>query len=293
MKRIPTLLIVLSAIATLIAPATTAGSAARPATKEERDFYASVVVPVLNSIKKAMPPAPNGWIVASEEKNPSAPPEQVTGDSTGLHLVYTITYKRLTGLKEEQLRLDEAYAESSNKNQEAAKPLIDELIQQQTETSVALRKASRMRNQHEMQRLNDELDENGRKMRAIHEDVDRKISRDVEPYLVKDAEASIRISLNDNRLDLLQGEPFVQHQAAFALRREGERSGIASWREGRTVILFGNWELEGQGRFRANIDQPPFSPKVQTITITVAGDRKRVNTLIGQIDLRTILGLMK
>ncbi len=293
MKRIRTSLIALSAIIALIAPPVNAGPAARPATKEERDLYASVVVPALNSIKNAMPPAPNGWIVASEAKIPSAPPEQVTGDPTGLRFVYKITYKRIAGLKEEQRRLDDAYAESSSKNQEAAKPLIDDLIQQQTDTSLALRKASRRRDQHEMQRLNDELDENGRKMRAIHEDVDTRISRDVEPYLVKDAEASIRISINDNRSELLQGEPFVLQNAAFALRREGERSGIASWREGQTVILFGNWEPDGQGRFRANTGQPPFSPKVQTITITVTGGRKRADTLISQIDLRTILSLMK
>jgi hypothetical protein len=59
------------------------------------------------------------------------------------------------------------------------------------------------------------------------------------------------------------------------------------------VILFGNWEPDGQSRFRANTDQTPFSPEVRTVTITVTGDRKRADTLISQIDLRTILDLMK
>jgi hypothetical protein len=292
-KRIRTSLITLSAIITLMAPAVTADPAAHPATQGEKDFYASVVVPALKTIKKAMPPAPNGWVVASETQIPSAPPKQVTGDLAALHVAYTITYKRLAGVRDEQRRLDDAYADSSNKNQEAAKPVIDELIRQQTETSLALRKASRRRNQHEMQRLNEELDENGRKMTTIHEDVDKRVSRDVEPYLVKDAEASIRISLNDNRLELPQGEAFVQQKAAFALRREGERLGITSWREGRTVILFGNWEPVGEDRFRAHTGQRPFSPKVQTIMITVTGDGKRADTLIARIDLRTILDLME
>jgi len=293
MKRISSSLIALSAVITLIVPAAIAGPAAHAATKEEKDYYVSAVVPALKTIKKAMPPAPDGWIVANETRIIPDPPELATGDLGGLRVAYTIAYKRLAGVKEEKRRLDDAYADSSSKNQETAKPLIDELIRQQTETSLALRKASRRRNEPEMRRLNDELDENGRKLRVVHEDVDKRISRDVEPYLVKDGEASIRVSLNETRAELPQGEPFVQKKAAFALRREGQRLGITSWREGQTLILYGSWETDGEARFRAAADQRPFSPKARSIAITITGDRKRTEALIGRIDLGAVLGLMK
>jgi len=293
MTRISNSFIPLTVIIALAGWTVSADAVVHPATKEEKEFYVSTIVPALTVIKKAMPPAPEGWIIAGETNIDSGPPDRVSGDIADLHINYTITYKRIAGVKEEQQRLDDLYAESSNRNREAAKLQIDELIQQQSQTSLALRKATRRRNQPEMERLNDELEENGRKMRAIHEDVDRKISLDVEPHLVKDTEASILVSLNDTNADLSQGEPLAVPEAVHARRKEGERAGVTSWREGTTVILFGEWERMQEDRFRAKADRAPFSSKARTITIVINGDRKRAESLIGRMNLKGILGLMK
>ncbi len=291
MIRTQRLFIILSTIIALAGTDAFPNAALHTASKEERDFYVSAVAPALVAVRKAMPPAPPGWVVAGETNIPADPPGRVPADIADLHVAYLITYKRIDGMKEEQRRLDELYAASSSRNREAAKLLIDELIQQQTDTSLALRKAARRRNRQEMERLNAELDENGRKMRAIHEDIDRKIAKDVEPCLVKDAEASILVSINDARAELPEGGS-VAFPGAFALRSEGARSGITSWREGRMMILFGGWEPERQNRFRSKTDPIHFSPKARTIRIVVTGDRKRTEELIGLIDLRAILGLM-
>ncbi len=287
------LFISLTAIVALVGSTVHADAVVHPTTKEEKEFYVSTIVPALTVIKDAMPPAPKGWIVANETKIDNSPPDRVLGGIADLHISYTITYKRIAGVKGEQRRLDDLYAESSNRNQEAAKPRIDELIQQQTETSLALRKATRRRNQAEMERLNGELEENGRKMRAIHEDVDRKISLDVEPHLVKDTEASILVSLNDANAELTLGEWFAVPRAAYALRKKGERSGVTSWREGKTLIIFGVWEPEKDGRFRAKAGPSSFSPKARTVKIVITGDRKRAEDLIDRINIKAILGLMK
>jgi hypothetical protein len=293
MTRISHSFIPLIAIIILVDWTVSADAVVHRATKEEKEFYVSAIVPALTVIKKAMPPAPEGWIITGETNIDNGPPVQVSGDIADLHISCMITYKRIAGVKEEQRRLDDRYAESSNRNREAAKLRIDELIQQQTETSLALRKATRRRNQPEMERLNDELEENGGKMRAIHEDVDRKISLDVEPYLVKDAEASILVSLNDTNADLSQGEPLAVPEAVHARRKEGERTGVTSWREGTMLILFGEWERMKDDRFRAKAEQPSFSSKARTITIVITGDRKRAESLIGRMNLKAILGLMK
>ncbi len=293
MTGISHLFISLTAIIALVGSTVHADAVVHPATKEEKEFYVSTIVPALTVIKNAMPPAPKGWIITGETKIGNGPPDRVSGDIADLHISYTITYKRIAGVKEEQRRLDDLYAESSNRNQEDAKLRIDELIQQQTETSLALRKATRRRNQAEMERLNGELEENGRKMRAIHEAVDRKISLDVEPHLVKDKEASILVSLNDASAELKPGEPFAVPKAAYALRKEGERAGATSWREGKTLILFGAWEPEKDGKFRAKADPTSFLPKARTVTIVITGDRKRAEDLIAMINIKAILGLMK
>ncbi len=293
MNRISHSFITVAAIIALAGSTAIADAVAHPATREEKDFYLSTIVPALNTVKKAMPPAPEGWIIAGETKIQTDPPDRVSADIAGFQAVYRIAYRRIVGVREEQQRLDDLFAESSNRNREAAKPRIDELIRQQTETSLALRKATRRRNQAEMERLNNELDENGRKMRAVHENVDRKISLDVAPHLVKDAEASILVSLNDASADLPQGEPLKVPRAAYALRKEGERAGLTSWREGKTLILFGAWEPVKEGRYRTKADPSSFPSKVRTVKIVITGDRKRAEDLIGKIDIRAILGLMK
>jgi hypothetical protein len=270
-----------------------ADSDTQPAAGDERQFYASVVAPAMTVVKKALPPAPPGWVVAGETKLDTAPPEKAVDGMRSLRFSCFISYKRVEGFQEERKRLDDAYRESSSRHAEAVKQLIVELLKKQTETSLKLKKATRRRNQKEMQRLNDELDENGKTMRALHEETDRQIAQDMENYLIKDSEASIRVSLNDNEAELLNGEPVSVRGAAFALRREGERTGATVWKEGRTLILYGGWQQKQENTFRAGVEQPPFAPKAKTVKILVMGDKKRVEQLLKKMDVKAILSLMK
>jgi hypothetical protein len=265
---------------------------ARPPTQSERDFYVSTTLPVIRTVKKALPPAPEGWIV-SEETGIDPMPRLVSDAMRYLRFVYHITYRRVKGVKEEKRKLDEAFSESSRRHREAAKPLIDVLIKQQTETSLALRKATRRRNQAEEKRLNDELDENGRKMRALHEDVEKKISRDMEPYLVKDTEAALQISVNDEGATNLQGSPVIVPKAAFAFRSDGERTGPIAWKEGQTVALFGAWRQEKTNVFGTAEKILLLDPKVRTIMVTLTGDQVRAAQLFSQMDLKAILLLLE
>ncbi len=265
----------------------------QPPAGDEGKFYASVVAPAMTAIKKALPPAPPGWVVAGEMKTDTAMLEKAVGGMRFLRFSCFISYKRVEGLREERKRLDDAYRESSSGHEEAVKPLIEELLKKQTRTSLKLRKATRRRNRPEVQRLNDELDENGKTMRALHEETDRKIAQDMENYLIKDSEASIRVSLNDNGAELQHGEPVSVRGAAFALRREGERAGATAWKEGRTLILYGDWQQERENTFRAKGEQQPFAPKAKTVKILITGEKKRVEQLLKKMDVKAILSLMK
>ncbi len=251
------------------------------------DFFSTTVAPAMNTVKKAMPPAPQGWVVAGETRIDAAA-VPMTGSNT-LRFTYEIVYKRVKGVKEEQRRLDNALAESSQRNQEAIKPQLEELIHKQSVISGKLRQATRRKNQTAIRQLNDELDENGKAMMALHDETDRKIAQDVDPYLVRDVEASVRISVNDSRAELAEGKPVQLGDAAFALRCGGERSGAGHWKEGRTLVLYGPWQKEGENIFRA---AQPSGTSVKTVKILLTGDPKRVDDLMKQIQLKTILGLM-
>jgi hypothetical protein len=291
MRRIA---VTLSAVFMIFYPSGYGKAAGEPtASAQEIDFYAATVVPTMNKVKNAMPPAPVGWVVAGETKSDPLPRSAHDQTAPFLNFIYQITYERTAGIREEKKKLNAVYRESAEKNGEAANPRIEALLKQQTTTSLALRKAARRKNQAEMQRLNDELDENGRKMRAVHEEVAEKISRDVDPYLIKDAEAIIRVAVNAEVFETGRGEPLSVPGAAFAFRLEGERTGPAAWKEGRTVILYGNWQQSGNGMFRAQVQRTSVAVKAQTIKITLTGDKKRTEELLKQLDKKSILSLMK
>jgi hypothetical protein len=280
-------------ILSLTASRVKADSYTQPAAGDEQQFYASVVAPAMTAVKKALPPAPPGWVVAGEMKIDTMPLGKAVDGMRSLRFSCFISYKRVEGLQGERKRLDDAYRESSRRHEEDAKPRIEELLKKQTETSLKLRKATRRKNLREVQRLNDELDENGNTMRALHEETDRKIALDMENYLIKDSEASIRVSLNDNGAELLHGEPVSARDAAFALRREGERIGATAWNEGRTLILYGDWQQEREYTFRAKLEPPPFAPKAKTVKLLITGEKKRVEQLLKKMDVKAILSLMK
>jgi hypothetical protein len=261
----------------------------RPSTEAETKFYSSTVVPVVDTVKNAMPAEMAGWVKASESTLPVMTP----GEMSRLHFQHLVIYKRVAGVDEEQKRLKNIYAQSSRKHEEEARTAIEELIDQQSETASALRKATKRKNQSEIDRLNNELDENGRKMSALHKDVDDEIAHDVEPYLVKDAEASIRVSVNYTYAEFPAAEPFIRPKAAFALRKEGEKIGATGWNEGQIMLLYGDWQKAGEDSYRANIDLPPFTSSVKTISIVISGKKERIDDLLQRMDLNTILSLMK
>ncbi len=270
-----------------------AGDDPKPVAQEESSFYTSTVLPALNKLKQAMPLAPAGWTIAGETKSGPLPQSTNAGPNYPYRFTYQIQYKRVAGMKDEKKRLNEVYTESSERHGEEANAQINDLLRQQTTTSLALRKATRRKNQAEMQRLNDELDENGRKMHAIHEDVDNKISRDVDQYLIKDAEAVVDIVVNDEWAEAANNEPVSVTGAAFAFRRVGERKGPTIWQEGKTIILFGDWQQAGNGVFRGHVPHETQSVKAQTIKIIITADRNRATELLKQMDRKAILSLMK
>ena len=251
--------------------------------------FAGLNEQALSVIKNAMPSAPQGWTVAVETGTDPA----VLQISAGAHRFgYSISYKRVAGVREGRKQLDRIYGESARRNREAVKPRIDELIRQQTETSLALRKAVRRRNVAEERRLNEDLEANGNRMRELHQDLDRQVAQDVQPYLLRDADAAVTVALNEEAAALPQAEPIAVKGAAFALYRQGAPSGATGWKQGELLVLYGEWRSLGNNVFSAQV-LAGSDQKARTIRITIAGEQARAQQLLNQIDLEAVLSLMK
>lgn len=270
-----------------------AGGEMRPPTQEEKNFYASVVLPTVTKVRNAMPSVPQGWAVENETPIASSLPEQVTGDAAGLRFSYAITYKRVAGIEEEKKRLDEVYAEAVKQHTEAARAQTDKLTKQKAAVEQALKKAAKQKKRGEEKRLKKEQEEIAGKLRAIPEDREKAINADMNDYLVRDTAITVRVTVNDTTAGLADARYFSRPKAAYALKHEGGRVGPTGWKADELLLLYGDWEDAGKNSFRGKVDQAPFSAKVRTITVYIAGDRSRTEQFLKQMGMKEILGMLK
>jgi len=293
MNRTPLLLTILLVLTAASAAGAPPGGEMRSPTQEEQNFYASVVLPAMTTVRKAMPPAPRGWVVESE--TPIAPvlPAQVSGEAAVLRFSYTITYKREAGVEDEKKRLDEVHAEAQKKHNEAARTQTDELVKRKTATEQALKKAAKKKKRAEEKRLKKELEEIEGNLRAIPRDTEQAIMADVDDYLVRDTGVTVRVTVNDTSAGLADARYFSRPKAAYALKKEGGRVGPAGWTADQLLILYGDWEDAGKNAFRGKVDQKPLSPQVRTITVFIAGDKSRTEQFLKQMGMKDILGMLK
>lgn len=169
---------------------------------------------------------------------------------------------------------------------------MEQLTTKKADLEKALIQSQKRKELGRERKLKKELDTIVDRLRDIPAENEQQIIRETEAYLVKDAAVTIGISLNTSEAEFPQAGAFSRHKAAFALRREGERIGTTGWKEGRSLILYGDWQEIRENVFRAGIASKPYWPDPQTI-ITAEGDRNRIDQILRKTDLKSIIGLMK
>jgi len=262
-------------------------------TKEEKAFYEAVVLPTLMTIKKAMPPAPAGWVVESESMPAPALPVQVAGEPGGLQYSYSIAYKRVEGVQEDAKQRDEASTELRKKLSGAAKAEIEVLTKKQAETEAALNKAHKRKEASKEKKLQKTLDDIEKRLSVIPQETVQKIAQEADQYLVKDTAVKIRVSLNERTAEFPKAKGYSRPKAAFACRKEGERVGLTGWKETETIILYGNWSEVRQNAYQADFDQPPFTPTVRTVRFDIIGDAVRVDQMLKKMSLKDIVEMVR
>jgi len=283
-------------LAVLVLAASTPAAAAeeeRAPTPAEKDFYSNVVLPTMATIKKAMPPTPAGWVVESETTMPSSLAEKVSGSPAHLHYSLMITYKREKDLAEQTKRRNESVPAVQKKYDEETHAKLDELSRKKEETEKGIARAQKRKEIGRERKLKKELDAINKRLAEVPEESALALAKELEPFVIRDSWAAVRVSLDERDVEFPNGNPFTRPKAAFALRTEGTRSGPAEWIDGKTIILYGDWQEVRKNVFHAEVAQKPFWPKPQTIIIQIIGDRARTDQMLKQMSLKDIVGLMK
>lgn len=264
-----------------------------PTTPEEKTFYTKVVVPALTTIERAMPPAPQGWTIESRTAIAPSLPDQVSQEPGSFRYDYSVAYKRVDGVGDEQKRLDETAAAVQKEADDAAAARNKKLMTKKTLTRQALFKAQNNQDAAKEKQFKRELVKIERDLNALPEERSQKVLQATGPLLVKDAVVAIRLSLDENAIAFPDGKAFTRPKVAFALRREGMRVGATGWKETESLILYGDWQEVQPNSFRGRMEKKPFGPKPQTIMLSVTGDEKRTTQLLKLMGLKDIVGLMK
>jgi len=273
-------------------PASAEGEIHSP-TQEEKAFYTSVVVPALTTIERAMPPAPQGWIIEGKTVIAPSLPDQVPQEPGSLRYDYVITYKRVDGVGDEQKRLDETAAAVQKEATDAATAQGKKLTTKKTLTRQALFKAQNNKDAAKEKQFKRELAKIERDLKALPVDMEQKVLQATEPLLVKDAGLLVRLSLDESAIAFPDSKAFTRPKVAFALRKEGTRIGVTGWKETEVLILYGDWQEVQPNSFRARMEKKPFGSKPQTVMLSVIGDENRTTRFLKQMGLKDIVGLTK
>lgn len=250
MNRTALLFTLLFVLAASHASGTSPGGDLRPPTPEEKNFYASVVLPAMQTVKRAMPPVQQGWVVESETAIPQALPEMVMGDAGKLWFTYAISYKRAVDLAGERKKLDEALVAARTTFEGESKVQTDELTKKRAAAEEALKKAAKKQNHAEEDRLKKELEDINGRLRAIAEETERKILFETEEYLVRDTSFTVRLTVNATTASFPDARYFSRPRAAYALKKEGGRVALTGWKPDQVLLLYGDWDDARQDTFR-------------------------------------------
>lgn len=256
-------------------------------TKGWRDVTAgerATMMAVVDTAKKGLPPAPEGWVVRGEDS--VTMPTTLCLDQEGAPWTYEISRSYYhAAVQEARNEVITSAAADMAAQMEAKQPRIDALTAKMNtlgaELAAAAEKADYARTEElgkQMQKLSDEykaiLEEGGttEKMNAVAAEA----SRDLD----------MRIVVRVNALYASHGlnaEPLRPPAGAQSAFRWTEQGGGVS--EGHALVLLGPWQPRGDGSLQAvpPANAPP--PSAQVISVAVSADESRLASTLDAIDL--------
>lgn len=284
--RAPILLVFLAS-ATFVSLFATTVMADNECIKGYRDITSSeraAMTKVLETAVRSMPPAPDGWVVVSDDDLYVSP--RVCRDDEAEPWTYTFSrsYLRVDDLDARNQIMDDA-GDRMGAAMAAIQPRMDAIMARIQELSMAAVAAAEKSDFKKVDEINAEIQKASEEMEQLtsgtYEDLDRAnedASRDMD----------IRIEVEINPSYTLFGygaEKTTVPAGADAAYRWRVTEGSVS--KEIALVLFGHWRADGEAMepvFRANA----VPTAAQTISVSITADESRTGSVLDAIDFKTL-----
>jgi hypothetical protein len=255
----------------------------RDVTEGER----ATMMAVVDTAKKALPPAPEGWVVRGEDS--VSMPTTLCIDQEAAPWVYEISRSYYhAAVEEARNQVIASAAADMTAQMEAKQPRLDAVMAKMSalsaEMAAAAAKADYARTEElgtQVQKLSDEykaiLEEGGttEKMNAVAAEA----GRDLDMRVV--VRVNALYASHDVGAEVLR--PPAGTQSAFRWKDQG-----GNVTESHALILLGPWQPSGEGGVQAVPSANAPAPAAQVISVTVAADESRLASALGAIDFSAL-----
>jgi hypothetical protein len=262
--------------------------------KGDRDTTAaerSAMTTTLESVRAALPQAPDGWVIGGYEEL-SAPPATRCADSDGIPWGYGFSrhYNRADDVAEREQAQAEAQA-AIQADMAAKQPRIDALIAKGQELFVAIGEAVQAGDQARVDALDREYQALQAEIESAYTDSSTQSQYDaLGAAISQDRTMSIAVEINATAgyIEGMQASE-APAGASHAFRGQTTEGGVT---EGRTLVMFGDWE-ERESNILGSKKRDVSDAAAHAILVTVTADPARLDTLLAAIDFDAIAALVE
>jgi len=250
----------------------------------------STMTNVLESVKAALPQAPDGWVIGGYEE--ISVPGSTCSDSDDTPWTYSFsrTYNRVDDAAERDQAMAEAGA-ALQADMAAKQPRIDALMAKGQELNVALGEAAQTGDQARIDALNRELQEVQAELESVFNDSSMQSQEDaIGAITMQDRTMDIAVQFNASSSasgDMQSAE--VPRGARFAFRGQSTDEGVTN---DRALVLFGDWQAREGGILESSKRRGVSSAAAHAIAVTVTADPARLDTLLAAINFEAMAELV-
>jgi len=259
----------------------------RDVTQGER----AAMLSVLERALQALPAAPNGWVVTSDDSLYVTPSICRDHESSPWSYDLSRSYQRVDNVEERDRALGDAAAKNASA-MKAKQPRMDAITAKIQELSMAAVAAAEKGDYAKVDEINVELDQASAEMERLM----------AEGGTLDQIDAANREANRDNKIDIEvsvnSGYESVDYDARDVPGPAGAEhayrwSGSSSSETDETaLILFGRWETAGNGvGVQPTANAAPTA--AQAISVRVSADAGRIQSILDAIDFSTLAALAR
>lgn len=255
----------------------------RDVTADERSTMTSVV----DAAKKAMPAAPEGWVVSNEDS--VSMPTSLCIDQEAAPWVYEVSRSYYhEAAQEARNQVMASAAADMSAQMEAKQPRLDALTAKMSEIGAEIAAAAQKSDFARAEALGKDLEKLSNEYQAVLEEggataklnaAATEAGRDMSMTVVVRANA-----LYEYPPAGAQAMP-PPSGATSAFRWTDES---VDRKESNALVLLGPWQPKGDGGFQAVPPAGAAAPSPQVISLRLIADESRISSMLGAIDFRTL-----